>query len=85
MVSQTSTPFFTTQGGRPCIFSKDTRSDTSHPKNQLNIDKLSRGEIEAISQFLPMRLLLVSLILAKPGVVQSENGTISNPLVSLSF
>jgi hypothetical protein len=65
-----------------CIFSKDTRSGISHPKNQLDIDKLSRGEIEVISRFLPMRLLLVSLILAKPGVVQSEDG---NYIESFSF
>ena len=37
-----------------CIFSKDTHSDISHPQNQVDIDELSRGEIEVISQFLPL-------------------------------
>jgi predicted ATP-dependent endonuclease of OLD family len=37
-----------------CIFSKDTHSGISHPTNQVDIDELSRGEIEVISQFLPL-------------------------------
>ena len=37
-----------------CIFSKDTHRGSSHPQNQVDIDKLSRGEIEVISQFLPL-------------------------------
>jgi hypothetical protein len=37
-----------------CIFSIDTQSGISHPRNQIDIDKLSRGEIEVISQFLPL-------------------------------
>ncbi len=37
-----------------CIFSKDTQSGISHPPNQVDIDELSRGEIELISQFLPL-------------------------------
>jgi hypothetical protein len=37
-----------------CIFSKDTHNGISHPQNQVDIDKLSREEIEVISQFLPL-------------------------------
>lgn len=37
-----------------CIFSKYTQSGISHPQNQVDIDKLSRGEIEVISQFLQL-------------------------------
>jgi hypothetical protein len=40
-------------GSPKCIFSKDTHSGISHSPNQVDIDKLSRGEIEVISQFLP--------------------------------
>jgi predicted ATP-dependent endonuclease of OLD family len=36
------------------VFTKDTQSGISHPQNQIYIDKLSRGEIEVISQFLPL-------------------------------
>jgi hypothetical protein len=36
-----------------CIFSKDIHSGISHPPDQVDIDKLSKGEIEVISQFLP--------------------------------
>jgi hypothetical protein len=36
------------------IFSRGTQSGTSHPQNQVDIDELSRGEIEVISQFLPL-------------------------------
>jgi hypothetical protein len=36
-----------------CIFSKDTHSGSSHPPDQVDIDELSRGEMEVISQFLP--------------------------------
>jgi predicted ATP-binding protein involved in virulence len=32
-----------------CIFSKDTHTGISHPPNEIDIDKLSRGEIEMIS------------------------------------
>jgi hypothetical protein len=32
----------------------DTHSGISHPSNRVDIDKLSRGEIEVISQFLPL-------------------------------
>lgn len=37
-----------------CIFSKYTQGGISHPQNQVDIDKLSRGEIGVISQFLQL-------------------------------
>ncbi|MDQ6862717.1 MAG: ATP-binding protein [Thermoproteota archaeon] len=37
-----------------CIFSKYTHSGISHSPNQVDIHKLSRGEIRVISQFLPL-------------------------------
>jgi hypothetical protein len=37
-----------------CIFSKDTQSGISYHPTQVDIDKLSRGEIGVISQFLPL-------------------------------
>jgi predicted ATP-dependent endonuclease of OLD family len=37
-----------------CIFSKDTQSGISHPHTHVDINELSRGEIEVISQFLPL-------------------------------
>jgi hypothetical protein len=37
-----------------CIFSKDAHSGISHPPNQVDIDKLSRGEIGVKAQFLPL-------------------------------
>jgi hypothetical protein len=37
-----------------CIFSKDTHSGISHSPSKVDIDKLSRGQIEVISQFLPL-------------------------------
>jgi predicted ATP-dependent endonuclease of OLD family len=37
-----------------CIFSKDIHNGISHPPDQVDIDKLSRGEIGVIAQFLPL-------------------------------
>jgi predicted ATP-dependent endonuclease of OLD family len=37
-----------------CIFSKDTPSSISYSPNHVDIDKLNRGEIEVISQFLSL-------------------------------
>jgi hypothetical protein len=45
-ISDTDTP--------KCIFSKDTQSGISHSPNQVDIDKLSRGELGVIAQFLPL-------------------------------
>jgi predicted ATP-dependent endonuclease of OLD family len=37
-----------------CIFSKDSHNGNSHSPNRVDIDKLIRGEIEVISEFLPL-------------------------------
>jgi predicted ATP-dependent endonuclease of OLD family len=45
-ISHTDTP--------KCIFSKETHNGISHSTNKVDIDKLSRGEIGVIAQFLSL-------------------------------
>jgi hypothetical protein len=61
-----------------CIFSRDTRSGTSHPQNQVDIDKLDRGETEVISQFLPLveHQILRKLIQRSDGSSFSDIGVL---------
>jgi len=63
-----------------CIFSRDAHSGISHPPNQVDIDKLSRGEIEVISQFLP---LVEHQILRK--LVRRSDGSFSDIVVLMDM
>ncbi|HET7147148.1 MAG TPA: hypothetical protein VFI73_01500 [Candidatus Nitrosopolaris sp.] len=61
-----------------CIFSKAIYSGSSHSPNQIELDKLSRAEIEVISQFLP---LVEHQILRK--LVPKSNGSSFSDIVVL--
>ncbi|HET7147147.1 MAG TPA: hypothetical protein VFI73_01495 [Candidatus Nitrosopolaris sp.] len=64
-----------------CIFNKDTQSGFSHPTNHVDIDKLSRGEIEVICQFLP----LVEHQILRKLVPRSDERPISNIVVLMDM
>ncbi|MDP9289420.1 MAG: hypothetical protein M3P08_14660 [Thermoproteota archaeon] len=64
-----------------CIFSKDIHSGISHPTNQVDIDKLSRGEIEVISQFLP----LVEHQILRKLIPRSDEKTFSDIVVLIDI
>ena len=64
-----------------CIFSKDIHHSIYHPPNQVDIDKLSRGEIEVISQFLP----LVEHQILRKLVPQSDRSSFSDIVVLMDM